>query len=881
MQKKTLLPQSVHKLKRIWILCLISLCIAPLNAQTLYKIEMPNYILQASGTNTETLYIKNKESENLIQLGKLKFGWTPAITMENTCSYEIIEVNGYQAIRATYTFPSSVPSSITLTGTFIARPDRVDVQYWVSGVPTGYVTNWGGSQFRFILSNKANTQILPEAKLGLWQRDAQGGLPIEAADSNFFPFLIKDKIICLAYGPENKANSSWKDDWYRHTVLIDNKDGSYSTKFSVLVASSDWPYEAICAQWKGRPFALTLSTDKPYNWWENASGTLSVKANLANTSQEKKNCTLKYWIRDYAGNYVVNESRSLTLEAGQLQVYPIEFTPESEREIYFIEASIEDETGKEQVFHRTNIGLLPPHEFTSTSDENIMGLSAYWAIPDSTELKRLLNRMGVRWVRNGINSSFKNIEAMYHNNIDWTKKWSDTERDKQIRTCFQEIVKNGNKIWEFGNELNMSSPDIGGAGEGIGKALLAEPYVKWLKAIRKIQSEKTEWQKIKIISFGFAGTDEVFLEKLVTLGGWELLDGIALHPGRGNFTPDYPVTVPWNEFEKPSSGYQYWNYYGSIRILKNFIKAHGNDKDLYLTEVYALDFPNHSWNDTPRESAENVVLSFALAAAEGVKNALYYQLFNSVWNNQLGVREDNREYFFGLINRDLSFKPSLMAYCNISEALDGARFKGWIKFSENNPFSKGIMFDTPKGPMSIIWDRIEGDILPRPNGNSSPEPWISSWNIQTELTLPCKEESITVLNAIGQKESIPVKDHKATITLTGAPVIIYGMDASQMQLHGDAPTSIENLYVNGKDIRISPNPVKDRLFIKANFHSDIEQMHLYIYNVIGQQIVSQSIPVSGNTLEYSINVTGINAGIYYAVFDINGVERITKKVIKQ
>ena len=62
--------------------------------------------------------------------------------------------------------------------------------------------------------------------------------------------------------------------------------------------------------------------------------------------------------------------------------------------------------------------------------------------------------------------------------------------------------------------------------------------MKWLKAIRKIQSEKTEWQKIKIISFGFAGTDEVFLEKLVTLGGWELLDGIALHPGRGNFTPD-------------------------------------------------------------------------------------------------------------------------------------------------------------------------------------------------------------------------------------------------------------------------------------------------------------------------------------------------------
>ena len=60
MQKKTLLLQSVHKLKRICILCLISLCIVPLNAQNFYKIEMPNYILQASGTNTETLYIKTR-----------------------------------------------------------------------------------------------------------------------------------------------------------------------------------------------------------------------------------------------------------------------------------------------------------------------------------------------------------------------------------------------------------------------------------------------------------------------------------------------------------------------------------------------------------------------------------------------------------------------------------------------------------------------------------------------------------------------------------------------------------------------------------------------------------------------------------------------------
>ena len=188
----------------------------------------------------------------------------------------------------------------------------------------------------------------------------------------------------------------------------------------------------------------------------------------------------------------MNDSKKYFLETGEVQVHPIEFTADTEREIYFVEVSVEDENGKEQIFSRTSLAILPPHEFKATPDENIMGLSAYWAIPDSMNLKRLLNRMGVRWVRNGITSSFKNIEATFHNNIDWKKKWKDTEREELIRSFFRKIVKNGNKIWEFGNELNMSSPDIAGAGEGIGKASLAEAYIEWLKAIRKVQKRDQE-----------------------------------------------------------------------------------------------------------------------------------------------------------------------------------------------------------------------------------------------------------------------------------------------------------------------------------------------------------------------------------------------------
>ena len=74
---------------------------------------------------------------------------------------------------------------------------------------------------------------------------------------------------------------------------------------------------------------------------------------------------LKYWIRDYAGNYIVNDSKKYFLETGEVQVHSIEFTANTEREIYFVEVSVEDENGKEQTFSRTSLAILPPHEFKS------------------------------------------------------------------------------------------------------------------------------------------------------------------------------------------------------------------------------------------------------------------------------------------------------------------------------------------------------------------------------------------------------------------------------------------------------------------------------------------------------------------------------------
>ena len=288
-----------------------------------YKIESSNYILRIASKDKGRLLLQNKQSETLVQLGELKLDRWPQLELENNCKYEIIEVDGASAIRINYFFSPSVPTSMKLTGTFIVHQDRVDVQYLLSGVPEKYKADWKGCQFRFCLPENAGTQKLPEAKLGIWQRDTKGGLPLETADAKIFPFLIKNRLLCLTYGADNKVDSNWKSEDYRHTILSRQEDGNYFTQFSILFPPYGWPYEAISAKWQKRPFALTLTTDKVYNWWEDATAPIGVQAKIINTSPVPQKCMLKYWIRDHAGNYIVNDSKKYFLETGEVQVHSI------------------------------------------------------------------------------------------------------------------------------------------------------------------------------------------------------------------------------------------------------------------------------------------------------------------------------------------------------------------------------------------------------------------------------------------------------------------------------------------------------------------------------------------------------------------------------
>ncbi len=127
----------------------------------------------------------------------------------------------------------------------------------------------------------------------------------------------------------------------------------------------------------------------------------------------------------------------------------------------------------------------------------------------------------------------------------------------------------------------------------------------------------------------------------------------------------------------------------------------------------------------------------AAAKAEGVRGVNWYQFHDSVLGNPQIADPANVEYHFGLMNRDLSAKPSLLAYANAARLLDDAVFGGWLEFGE--PQTKGLYFESPGGDLAVLWNRADGFILNAGHpdeGDSFPAPEV--WVEPGRRRPPCR-----------------------------------------------------------------------------------------------------------------------------------------------
>lgn len=692
---------------------------------------------------------------------------------------------GYEVV---YKAPDTFPTNYTMprvTGQFIRKDNAISVSYRLAGIATNDPFK---AQLCMIGRRYKKGTSLVDVKnaptLGYWVRDPNGGQPWEEALGKVVAYTNDVSGLKYVYTAGQGARQDWQDGSYAHLRFEKDAAGDWVGGFSVVELNDPRSDLAITMAVAGLPVAVSLSSPRVYNWFDETFSRLSYTIRITNCSAKENTLRLSHITHSYDGAVVESAEQKITLKSGEAQEVPVAFDVKTERGIYFVEASVSDAEGKELAFSRTNLVKLPSHTFKSTPETSVFGLSAYWPIPDEESVQRLMDRMGVRWIRNG-DTKLQHPPRVANHHSNWKKQLEGEAREKWIIDQLEKCRAKGNRYWEFGNELNMQTLGIGMSGGGIGKAFAAPLYAEWVKEIVRIRAERG-FEDVCLLGLGVAGFDKAFFNKMQELGLWELLDGFSLHPGRGNFVVEYPYLEPedWKgaakEIENPANKRSlahsnYWNFLWSVRGCMEFIAKNG-EKPLWLTEIYAPTNPNSWWEDTIRNAADNTFLMYCFIKADGVKCGMFYQLFDTVWYNRLGIKPKDREFFFGLVNRDLSFKPSLMAYCAVAEFLDEAQFDGW--FTCPQPTTHAMRFKTPKGTAAVLWDRSEGLFLNADHGKGryrSPEAWENRWKKSVLVSFKANGP-VTVTDAIGRKRTLKPKNGIIEVKATGAIQVIEGRD---------------------------------------------------------------------------------------------------------
>ncbi|WP_199521185.1 hypothetical protein [Jiangella anatolica] len=664
--------------------------------------------------------------------------------------------DGTPAIQMAYTFAAAAGPT-TVVGTVTVATNHAHLEWQVNGAST--LVPDGFSFSRAIVSATEPDDYVAVTE---WVRDAGGGIPYEhnIGVAHTSTWGAQHGMFLLERSRQAWTNSTWV-----HSPGVALPGGGYRSQADFFFSTTR--PSATASIGLGRELGVELRTGRDFSIWAQAGETMSVTALVANGGDVDKTVDLGWWVRDYDGAQLAGATVPVTIAARSAREHT--FTVAAPAQGILV-AEVTARSGADEAFARTTLSVLPAEPAAGPSAASMFGISNYpWLQrPSADALLDLWQRVGVSRVRiaydggPGLPPSAFDARGMSHNielqpSLDATPEaaaaWAATNLDIAIAA--------GAEYFEVGNELNRP----------FNTGVAAQKYIDL--ALRPVVDRAAAvGATIKIMNNGLAGMDEPWVRNFHAGGGWDLIDAFAFHPGRGNFTPDY---VPADGSD-PSSHGSYWNFYGGLRKLKELMAEYG-EKEIWLTEAYACTRPNAWWNDTYRHAAENIFLTLALAKAEGIRGVLWYQFHDSVLGMPQIANPDNVEYHFGLMNRDLSAKPSLLAYANAARLLDDAVFGGWLQFDD--PRTKGLVFQTPDGDLTVLWNRADGYILNANHGTGdhfpAPELWIDPWPTKTTLSVTTTGDTAVAYDAIGRRTDLTVTGRTTQIVLDGAPRAFRGL----------------------------------------------------------------------------------------------------------
>ena len=726
------------------------------------------------------LVVSDASGTDILLIGKVSFCWSKPTAVPTAAS---LLDDGRMRIDfaidnvGTNDFPFHALASLTGHGF------AVDYE---AKIPTEYRS--GGQMVRIVRLNgtERGDQV---TKCGYWKRcrpaEAEGyfdpGVPFEVASMKLKPYRTRNGQVFWC------RNTGWHG---RETECPNfprqaGKDGVFRGRVEFITGVNSESAQVAAAEYDGRPFVMALSTDRPFNIFEDESPSFALKVDSLVDGER----TLKTKVRDFDGKIVLEKSESVRFAKGESRswCYELPPIPAGERGIWFVECAIAD-AAREECFSRTSIAVLPPYTFRHR-EESVAAMSSY---PGGEDAERLMARLGVSFLRSGDNRYFSEaygITAFWAHHAPG--EMFDNENPNHRKILEKEIVGKikayGSPYFEFGNEVGWKKP----AEE---QARLVKCYASWLKAIRARFAVEGLADKVKIITFGIQPDYSAYMMDLMKQEGvFEMVDGLTLHPGRGFYTAD--------------TTHGGWVFRGIIqRARARFAELGYPDKEIHMTECYAATHPNDGWKDSLRQAAENTLLSIVIADVEPqVMDMMFYKLHQGTSQDphgypeahHSGVTTVNAEYDFGLLMRDDSPKPSLLAYAATCEHLDGAKFmREKLADAASGDTLCGFLYNTPRGDLAILFDRVEGGNLysqwerQLPRGISRKErgalfrhkePWVRHWRVRKPYSFPlAKGVKPEVFDMIGRRRSVQIVDGELKLDLDGEPVFVYGLDLARV-----------------------------------------------------------------------------------------------------
>jgi len=605
-------------------------------------------------------------------------------------------------------------------------------------------------------------------KAGRWRRHPAGreAEPVEVS-------LGKWKVIRSPHGNllfDLGGNENWCGDRHESIEFGDGAEGVFSRRIVFHgMRDGETPEECV-ARVRGLPFALSLGCPVRNNLFDGGDAALDVA--VAETAGRRvSGVPVSLTVRDWDGNEVFADRRPADIRphgrfGGRVAV------PTPGRGIYFAELAVGE--GEEEEFTRTTFAVIPPFRF-SRDDSFLFGLCLRTGRLFKEEIEAeyaLAARLGFRYLRSGDNA----LAARFGMKAGCSRPMPKRDYDAgnpadaaEVEGWLDEIARMGSPVFEFGNEIGHFEDEAT-------RHVLYDRYNGWLDAIRAARARRAMDFKI---AYGTSSRRPELMQLIEGKGIFGKLDTFVVHPGRLGWTPD--AVGPG------------WRYRGLVLGSKRIYAAFGHAATpILLTEVYAKTQPHSGAGDSLRQSAENAVLNAVIAKADGMAGFCAFQLHEGTSFDENGIAPGNGktrdvEWHYGILNRDNSLKPSAIAYETAAEELDGARFVREVRLAGTE--LRGFLFDTPRGPLAVLWDRTEGFDLktqgPRRRSKREGffhfEPWLDNWRVRVPYAFKAATGvgRAIMRDAIGRGCAVPVENGIVALELTGAPVFVRGLAPEQ------------------------------------------------------------------------------------------------------